>query len=75
MNDNIKPLIQNILQLRLDGKINDILDILNVVDEHFNGSKFIPYEVMKEITDRVEELLPCDNIPAAKAKYGLTIVC
>lgn len=77
MTDLIKTIIQEILQMRLDGKIHSVHDMLTVIDKHIPGDN-IPYYTMLELGDYCQELLPCDNIPAAKAfaeKYGLTIVC
>jgi hypothetical protein len=71
----VKPIVQDILQARLDGKIGTIADVLAIIGNHIPGD--ISYDVMMELTSYTQELLPCDNIEAANdfaKKYGLTIV-
>lgn len=75
MNSIVKPIIEEMLQLRVDGKVRNVCDLLAVISRQWPFGE-LPFETMCEITDYAAEVLPCDNIPAAKAlaaKYNLNI--
>lgn len=76
MNELIKPIIQEILQARVDGLIREVPDMLSILEKHEPAGGY-SYDQLSLLTDLSYEVLPCDNIPAAKAfaeKYGLTVV-
>lgn len=77
MTPEIKAIMQDVLQAVLDGQIRNITDVFEIIDKHLPGNS-IPWHTMEALTDYMQEVIQCDNIPAAKAfaeKYGLTIQC
>ena len=74
MTNDIKLILQEVIQLNLNGQLTEINQVTGIIDKHIPGE--LPYDRLVEITDYLQELVGCHNIPAIKAyavKYDLTI--
>lgn len=71
-----KPIITELLQARVDGNIVEAFDMVTIISKHAPADGF-SFDQLSRLTELAEEVLPCDNIPAARElarKYNLTII-
>lgn len=74
MTPSFKPLFEDLLQERLNGKLNTPEDMLTILSRHIVGD--LSFEDHMIITEFCMQMIPCHNIPAAKelaTKFGLTL--
>lgn len=75
MSPEFKPVAEALLQARVNGKLQgstDFFDVLKLLEE-INGVEVD----IKEMSDFIEELIPCDIISEAKKvaeKYDLCFI-
>lgn len=71
-----RQIVQAMLQARANGKIDTVVDLLNIISLGYddNGA---PFHEMMQLTEYAREVLEAGNLPAMRAmitKYDLIVV-